>query len=218
MYAPQQVSPPPHPPPPGANSVTYVGAAREMKFPSGKVYDYDFSYASLGVDYVPFDRMFLLGDIQVTTAFLMQNQRDCLAIIHNPVAYAGHISLNFDHAPRGEYAGLPLVACQRDVFTVRILSRNKPGCLIIEGMDYHQPHVTDRMQAAPFAFNVHWAGSPCATAACLRSSKLWTTAMYSWTPPVESAQSPSQSPSDPTPQEEYDPTSPAMRTEYGDDL
>jgi hypothetical protein len=201
-----QAMPPPHRPPPGKNYHNYLGFTRKMQFSYDttlggreyhRVYDFDISHATMRVDYVPFDKIFLglqHAKDRFVAAFLMVNQRDCLSVItkqdmppivkHNGQYY---VHLNFENG-NGGYGGIPLVACQNETFTVRIITAEKTGTnffMLVEGQDYQQPDITWKMQNTPFTFQVRWFGGNQPTPVSIVAGRFIGVNMLVWHPQLQ---------------------------------
>ena len=214
----------------------FLGSTRKMQFSYDtsigtreyhRVHDFDISYNIQGIDYVAFDKIFLAiqhGEERFVAAALLRNQRDCLAVIPRqemraPTSHRGRyfIHLNFDRLNGADYGGLPLVACYRDTFTVRVITAEKTGTnffLLVEGQQYNQPAITQRMQECPFTFNVHFVGAPSGNVMYIRNGRSHGGDFGPWAPvargPPHVMKKRSKEPQIPV-IDEYDPT----RTQAG---
>lgn len=164
---------------------TYLGCARKMQFSyliNGsrnreyhRVYDFDVSFESMGLDYIPFDGFFLAlqhADKKFVAAHLLHNQRDILATIVQAdqprvINHGGmyYVHLDFSSAAgRNSCAGLPLLACRQDAFTIRVIVNDKTGTnfyLLTEGKNYDvmHEHVMRNCMASGFVGDIVWRGS-----------------------------------------------------------
>jgi hypothetical protein len=157
-------------------TTTNVGFCRKMQYcyectdtrnekEYHRVYDFDFSYKTIDVDYVPFNGFFLAlqrAEERFVAAYLMNNQRDCIAVITKQdrpkINSSSKRGLFFVHLAfgGGGYGGIPLAACDRETFTVRIVCADRAGTnfyLSIDGQ-HHQQQEVDAQRAKSFTFNI----------------------------------------------------------------
>lgn len=197
VYRPREQHEPPPPPNNARKIVTFVGASRKMqaayKVIGGdgreyhRIYDFDVSHERLGVDFLPFNGLFLAlqhAERRFVAAHLLIHSRDVLAAVVQSdapriVQHGGRYYVHLQFAEPSGYPGLPLLACRNTTFTVRVIVNEKTGTnffLLAEGLCYDPMYEGETRAAVtrvPMHVPVVWA--KCVHPEMLRCEHGWCT-------------------------------------------
>lgn len=137
-----------------------------------RVYDFDVSFARLGVDYVPLNGFFIALDDPPANTFvaasLLLHSRSILGTVtrmSRPSIFehegSTFLHLNFAAHTATPPPGLFLLACERETFVVRVVLCQPPGPTLFlraEGLVYADEQVRARMHSGGrFSYGTWWA-------------------------------------------------------------
>jgi len=235
-YQPQPI-PAPLPPQTTVKHFTYRGYSRHMEFSyevdnegGGReyhhVFDFDFSYDTCNIDFIPNDGLFLALQQpaeRFVAAFFMINQKDVISAITktNKPKFLRHDGKNFVHLVFSSVGGGYYVnGCNRTTFTIRVVLAERPGTnffMLLKGMNYDRiPH--ELTLGEPLYYNAFWHGAPRADNVCIRNGRMFASTLSQWAPqqrgPKNIEKDSAQKKQKTAVVEEYDPTNPYPGVTY----
>jgi len=202
---------PPPPPPMNIESrkSCFLGYSRKMKvaYDSGstmeyhRIYDFDFSHETCGIDFLPLDGFFLAlqnaHDKFVAVSLLVKQQKTLAVLLRRPVfpRIVRHLGRNFLHisflGAAVRDCGLPLWNCANEEFTIRVVLAEKSGTdffMLLEGQQYNRTTPMPCHPQTPLHFIIHWSGRLETDVVCTKEGRLIATPLFDWMPQFEGPQ------------------------------